>query len=187
MSRRNDYFRTISRKKPAKTPFYFTLCDSLIEEFRKRTGEKDYFEYFGMPFRSVSLKPSYSPPDYSEYFKDLEPVDEINEWGVGYVRGSMYHFRRIVPPMGRFEDPGQVWSFPLPDILADYRWEGMAERIAELKRKNDDISEIARKLRKARCEHVGRWYGVASLVPCSARRKPIAGSGAFCARERADS
>ena len=29
-----------------------------------------------------------------------------------------------------------MWSFPLPDILADYRWEGIEEQVAELKRQD---------------------------------------------------
>ena len=123
-------------ERPERTPFYFTLCDSLVEEFERRSGEKNYFDFFDMPFRAVSLKPSRNPPDYSEYFTDSGPVDEISEWGVGYIRGSMYHFRRMVAPMKEFEDPVQVRSFPLPDILESYRWEGLAEQIAELKRKD---------------------------------------------------
>ena len=132
-SRREDFFRSVRLERPARTPFYFTLCDSLIEEFERRSGKRNYFDYFGMPFRAVSMEPTRNPPDYSPYFEDLQPVDEINEWGVGYIRGSQYHFRRMVAPMKSFEDPGRVWSFPLPDVLEQYRWEGFTERIEELK------------------------------------------------------
>ena len=135
-SRREDFFRSVHLERPAKTPFYFTLCDSLIEEFERRHGKQNYFDFFDMPFRALSLKPTRNPPDYSRYFEDLQVVDEINEWGVGYIRGSRYHFRRMVSPMKNFEDPSQVWRFPLPDILYDYRWEGFAERIGELKSKD---------------------------------------------------
>jgi uroporphyrinogen decarboxylase len=135
-SRREDFFRSVRLERPAKTPFYFTLCDSLIAEFEKRTGKRDYFDYFDMPFRPVSLQPSRNIPDYSRYFENLQPVDETNEWGVGYIRGSQYHFRRMVSPMQAFEDPQQVWSFPLPDVLDDYRWQGFAERIGELKKRD---------------------------------------------------
>jgi uroporphyrinogen decarboxylase len=136
VSRREDFFRTVRLEPPEKTPFYFTLCDTLIEEFRRRSGQTDYFAFFDMPFRALSPRPSQHPPEYRQYFADLGPVDEINEWGVGYLRGSEYHFRRMVPPMKQFEHPDQVWSFPLPDILEDYRWEHLPERIAELKSKD---------------------------------------------------
>jgi uroporphyrinogen decarboxylase len=135
-SRREAFFRSVRLERPAKTPFYFTLCDSLIEEFERRNGKQDYFDFFDMPFRAVSLEPTRNPPDYSRYFENLPPVDEINEWGVGYIRGSRYHFRRMVSPMKGFEDPAQVRGFPLPDILEDYRWEGFAERVGELKGKD---------------------------------------------------
>lgn len=135
-SRREDFFRSARLEPPAKTPFYFTLCDSLIGEFEQRHGKQDYFEYFDMPFRAVSLEATRNPPDYSMYFEELQPVDEISEWGVGYIRGSQYHFRRMVHPMSSFEDPDQVRSFPLPDVLDDYRWQGFAGRIGELKEKD---------------------------------------------------
>ena len=135
-SRREDFFRSIDLQPPAKTPFYFTLCDSLIAEFESRTGKRDYFDYFDMPFRAASVEPTRNPPDYSMYFEDLQPVDEISEWGVGYIRGSRYHFRRMVHPMSGFEDPDQVRLFPLPDILDDYRWKGFAERIGQLKERD---------------------------------------------------
>jgi uroporphyrinogen decarboxylase len=135
-SRREDFFRSLRLERPAKTPFYFTLCDSLIREFERRHGERDYLDYFDVPFRAVSVEPTRKPPDFSSYFEDLQPVDEINEWGVGYIRGSQYHFRRMVSPMKAFVDPEQVRSFPLPDVLEDYRWRGFAERIGELKERD---------------------------------------------------
>ena len=135
-SRRKDFFRSVRLERPVKTPFYFTLCDSLIEEFDRRHGKRDYFDFFDMPFRDVSPQPSQHPPDYSRYFEDLQAVDDINEWGVGYIRGSQYHFRRMVSPMKSFEDPDQVWSFPLPDVLEDYRWQVFAGRIGELKERD---------------------------------------------------
>jgi uroporphyrinogen decarboxylase len=134
--RREDFFRSVRRERPIRTPFYFTLCDSLIEEFERRNGTQDYFDFFDMPFRSVSLEPTRNPRDYSPYFRNLQPVDEINEWGVGYIRGSAYHFRRIVSPMKEFEDPAQVWSFPLPDVLEEYRWRGFAAEVEALKQRD---------------------------------------------------
>ena len=135
-SRREDFFRSLRLEPPAKTPFYFTLCDSLIEEFASRHGRLDYFDHFDMPFRALCPEPTRNPPDYGMYFEELPPVDEINEWGVGYIRGSQYHFRRMVHPMSSFEDPEQVWSFPLPDVSEDYRWQGVAGRIGELKERD---------------------------------------------------
>ena len=34
--------------------------------------------------------------------------------------------------MQEFTSPAQVEAFPLPDRLADYRWEGVAERIQKI-------------------------------------------------------
>jgi uroporphyrinogen decarboxylase len=38
--------------------------------------------------------------------------------------------------MTRFDEPAQVWAFPQPDILDEYRWEGFAEEVEELKRRD---------------------------------------------------
>ncbi len=37
--------------------------------------------------------------------------------------------------MEHFTSPDQVWNFPLPDVLEDYRWEGMDKKVGEIKEK----------------------------------------------------
>lgn len=136
MGRREDFSKTVSRQKPEEVPFNFEFCQSLQDEFYRRIGEGDYHEYFDMPFRTVNPKASKNVPDYTAYFNDLKNIDYIDEWGVGHIKGGLAHFSRMVPPMQQFQDPEQIFKFPLPDILADYRWEGVAEKIQELRNKD---------------------------------------------------
>ena len=132
MGRREDFYRTVGKQRPNQIPFHFRLCDSLVQTFRRRTGKEDYYEYFDIPFREVSIKPSLHVPDYSKYHQ-AKKIDFIDEWGVGYIKGALAHFTSMVPPMEGFTDPQQVLEFPLPDVLAEYRWEGMEEKIKALK------------------------------------------------------
>lgn len=142
MGRRDDFFKTINHIKPEKALYYFTMCESKIEEFKKKTGQEDYFTYFDMPIRPVMPNNTKLENDYRKYFKNLGHVDYINEWGVGHVKGKTeesFHFTKMVSPMQNFTTPEEVLSFPLPDVLAEYRWDGLKEKVKKIK-ENDLIA-----------------------------------------------
>lgn len=111
------------------------MCESQIENFIRKTGrtDGDYMSYFDMPVRLVNNLPSKYPVDYSEYFTDLPEDAVIDEWGIAYKPGSLAHFSKMIHPMESFTTPEEVWNFPLPDVLADYRWEGFGDRVRKVK------------------------------------------------------
>ncbi len=127
MTPRENLIRAVKRNNPEYVPMYFCLCPSLKEEFKKRTGKTDYLEYYNMPIRYVGLKESNNPIDYTPYFEGLEEYSYIDEWGIGHKYGSIAHFTKFIHPMANFITPEQVLNFPVPDVLEDYRWEGMKE------------------------------------------------------------
>ncbi len=133
MNNRENFFNAIHGKPFEKVPFMLDLCTSLQEEFSRQYNTRDFESLFGCPFTRAELNPSKHPVDYTKYFQELGQVDRIDEWGVGYRNGSVAHFATFVSPMSLFETPEEVWDFPLPDMLADYRWEGVAEHIRSLK------------------------------------------------------
>ena len=130
---RENFLRAMRREDPAYIPVYFQLCPSLLEEFRLRTGQTDYEEYYQFNMRTFRLPPTQHPNDYSKYHKNLKPGAYIDEWGVGHEPGSVGHFNRMVGPMADFDEPQQVWDFPLPDMLADYRWEPLFQKVQDCK------------------------------------------------------
>lgn len=132
---RENFYRTVKKQKPERVPFNLELCESLLNDFYRRTGIRDYREFFGIPFRFVGLAPSRNLPNYAPYFQGLT-IDSISEWGVGQQKGKLAHFSKMIPPMERFESPEQVWEFPLPDILAGYRWEEVNEKVLDLKNRD---------------------------------------------------
>lgn len=136
MTRRENFFRAVRREDPKEVPFFFTLCDSLIETFRAKHGGDDYFGYYNMPFRTVKIKPTQHKHDFSKYFEGWADVDEITEWGLGLKHGSRYHFTAFIGGMEKLETVEEIERFPMPDILADYRWDGVSGQIEKLKKQD---------------------------------------------------
>lgn len=136
MNNRENFFNVMRGKTFERVPFMLDLCTSLQEKFSEQYGTDNFESLFGCPFTRVELNPTCYPVDYTPYFRELGSVDYIDEWGVGYRRGSVAHFASFISPMSLFESPEQVESFPLPDILADYRWDGVVEKIETLKKQD---------------------------------------------------
>lgn len=132
MTDRENLLRALRRDGPERVPFCFSLCPSLERKFREATGAKDYMAHFGMPLRYVDILPSDHPADYAPYYRSLPPGAVVDEWGVASVPSGNEHFVRMLHPMAGFTSPEQVRAFPMPDVLADYRWKGFAERVARV-------------------------------------------------------
>jgi uroporphyrinogen decarboxylase len=135
MNRRENLIRALKRQNPEYVPYCFDLCRSLVETFKKKTGAEDYLEYFDLPTRGVDILASKHIVDYSRYFPDLPDGAYIDEWGIGHLPGSVHHFEKMLHPMERLSSPEQIRDFPMPDVLDDYRWEGMNKRVKEIQEK----------------------------------------------------
>ena len=135
MNNRENMLAALRRRKADHVPFYFQLCPSLIEEFKKRTGAEDHEEYYGFDMRTFTYTPTAHQNDYTGYFGRLKPGTTIDEWGVAYEPGSVAHFTKFLHAMADFDDPDQVWEFPMPDILEDYRWEPVYKGVEECKKR----------------------------------------------------
>ncbi|MBQ4562304.1 MAG: hypothetical protein IJA55_08275 [Clostridia bacterium] len=131
MTPRENLLAALRRQNPERVPFYFELCPSLKEEFKAKTGADNYEEYYDFDARTFTYTPTQHQNDYSEYFPRLKPGTTVDEWGVAFEPGSVAHFTKFLHAMEDFVDPSEVWDFPMPDILEDYRWEGMKERVDE--------------------------------------------------------
>jgi uroporphyrinogen decarboxylase len=132
MTNRENFFAAIKGEKHERTPYYLFMCDQLRDKLKNEKNVDSYEEYFDIPFRSARIKPSKHPVDYSKYYKGKD-VDYIGEWGDGHKYGSIEHFTHFIPCMNEMETLEEIWEFPLPDVLADYRWEGAKEEVARLK------------------------------------------------------
>jgi len=132
MTERENFIRVIKRQNPSHVPFYFEFCPSLYEKFKQKTGQTDYNEYYQFPIRYLTLPPTRLEHDFTKYFDKLAPGVFFDEWGVGYEPRDFEHFTIFLHAMENFTTPEEVMAFPLPDLLADYRWEELERQIRQL-------------------------------------------------------
>lgn len=132
LSHRENFFRIMEGRDFERFPLFFSLCDRLKQRLRDERGVEDPDAYYGLPFAFAGPAPSRFPVDYTPYFEGKH-VDYIGEWGDGHRYGGVEHFTHYIPCMDTFETPEEVWAFPLPDVLADYRWENTAAEVEALK------------------------------------------------------
>ena len=140
MTNRDNILRALRRQQPVKVGFDFVLSPALLDEFRRRTGREDYQEYYHFPLRCIELDATRLKTDYTRFFDALpagtRPLDWNPEWGIMGAPGPTAHFQEMLHPMAKFEEVGQVNAYPWPDWLADYRWEQVPARVAELKERD---------------------------------------------------
>ena len=135
MSLRDEYIKTIRREQDAPVPYFFCLCQTLVEHFRLKYGHTDYRKEYQIPLKEIFLKPTRLDPKkiYDGYLTAEDKKGVVTEWGICLEPSSVAHFTHMVGPLRNSESPRDVERFPLPDFLEDYRWEGVEEKIAEQK------------------------------------------------------
>ena len=109
-----------------------------MEVYRRKTGATVApDEYFDFDTRSVDLNPTRKTADFRRFFRRPAAAHAtFDEWGCGSVPGSMEHFVEYkFHPLQSAATADDVRAFPWPDVTADYRYEGLAERIAEYHRR----------------------------------------------------
>lgn len=135
MTNRENFFALMRGQTFERVPYILTMCDQLKKKLLEQRGAEDFWEYYQVPIRYAGIAPTRHPIDYSRYYEGRD-IDYFIEWGDGHKHGSVEHFTHFVPCMDTFETPEQVYAFPLPDVLADYRWENSAAEVAALKEKD---------------------------------------------------
>lgn len=144
MTPRERVLAAFRREEPDKVPKTASFCPALLERFRKETGAKNPDDYFEIELRRVWLGPTRRQTDFSPFLpaEQLPPGrSRVNEWGVGWVRGSVHHFEDMVHPMSSFTKLEEFEAYPYPDVDQPYRYEKTAELVE--KRHARDLAVIA--------------------------------------------
>jgi uroporphyrinogen decarboxylase len=136
MNNRENVLRALRRQQPQRVPFEFVLCPYHFEQFKARSGHKDYMEYYGFPIRYIDLNPTRRNTDFSVFYDNLPknamPLNWNPEWGVMGTQGSIAHFQEMLHPMASFSDAGQIHDYPFPDFAEEYRWDGFELKVAQV-------------------------------------------------------
>lgn len=153
---RDRLLMTLAHKKADKTPQSGWWTPTSLKVFNEKTGADDPAEYFGYEAREVfgRLEKTAEIKEFTKYFPDdmkfeYQPFHEfygsyftaskatiptlkarIDEWGVGYVSGELFHFTQMQHPMKAFSSVKEVEEYPFPEIV-DSRL--LADEVVRLK------------------------------------------------------
>lgn len=141
MNLREKYLETLRREKDRPVPYFFCLCQTLVKKFREQHGHVDYRDYYDIPLREVFLNPTRLDPKKTfERYISPEEKDPVTEWGIVLRQGGEEsHFTQMEGPLENRRNTSDVLGLPLPDFLEDYRWKGVPEKIASMKKQGKII------------------------------------------------
>lgn len=141
---RDRVLTALSRKRPDKTPRAGWWTPTTLGIFHANTGADDPAEYFGYEAREVfgKLEKTTEISEFVKYFPDdikfeYQPFHEyydthftaakaaanptrsawVDEWGIGYLSGELFHFTRMLHPMKGFTSIKEIESYPFPEIV----------------------------------------------------------------------
>jgi uroporphyrinogen decarboxylase len=129
MNPRERVLAALNRRVPDKAPRLFSLTPPKLAEFRQRTGATDPADYFDFEVRYVHIGPTRLQTDFQPYLGELPPGAWVNEWGIGHVPGALYHFEDYIHPLRHATTAEDVHRYPVPDVSAAYRYEGLADEV----------------------------------------------------------
>lgn len=134
MTPRENILRALRRQNPDYVPWGMDLCETLVKKLQEERGVQDFYTYYQLPYRYVGLRPTRLTGQYHAYYPTGALPDNatIDEWGIGHVPAGLAHFSSMKHPMEKFSTAKEVWDFPAPDFLEEYRWEGVAEQIRQI-------------------------------------------------------
>jgi uroporphyrinogen decarboxylase len=127
MTPRECVLAALRREEPDRVPVNASFSPAIKDRFRQETGSENPAEYFGMEMRGLGRGPTRRATDFSAYHSEIAPGrSRIDEWGVGWIRGSVHHFEDMSHPMASFTKLDQFERYPYPDVDAPYRYEKAA-------------------------------------------------------------
>ena len=127
MTQREKTLAVIRRQATGFIPFTFGLCPSKAEEFTKKYGTGDYYEYYDMPYNWVGAAYKGNS-DFTRYFDDHEKLIIASDWGTGRRLGDVEHFSHVVSPLKNASSLDDFKSYPYPDV-ALYNWDEVKENV----------------------------------------------------------
>ncbi len=139
MTERENLLHLLRKEGYEKIPVEFSLCPSLVERFRKETGnpDGDYMEYFGMPWRHVG---GLIPEDeeisrFLPYHGEINDHTTIDEWGVGHESTpTSMHMTKMHHPLENAESVEEIQAYPIP-IYTEKKNGWVKEKVTKLQKR----------------------------------------------------
>ena len=138
MDSRERVITAFRRQPPDRVPAvlygelvgYVPAINELLE---KNCGGKSTNDYFNFDITSFPIKPPEKEQGFSRYLQADENTT-VDEWGVGWKRGSYLHYFSILHPL-EGADFKTIEEYPFPDLDQEYRYEDAAEKVREIHEK----------------------------------------------------
>lgn len=134
MTSRERVLTALRHAVPDLVPVDLSLTEPFLELARQRLDGADPWDHFDVDVRAAPLNPTRKQTDFRVYFDDLPDDAVCTEWGVAQVPHGFWHYLENRHPLAGFTSPADLESYPFPDFDAGYRYDGLAERVAELHR-----------------------------------------------------
>ena len=135
MTKRDNIVKILRRRGGTHIPFDLYFAPKLQHEFEEIHGTGDVAAVYDFDHREVGLRPSRIKLDFSKYYegRDLGEGYYLDDRGVAHEPGSIEHFTHYVSPLaGSATTLKDIEDYPMPDESAPYRYEGLADRVANI-------------------------------------------------------
>lgn len=118
MTARERLTRALGRDRPDRVPMFFSFTPALDEEFERRTGAKasEYQDHFCFAMRSLEPKGLVRADTRRDDGGRVETGVRVDEWGIGYRRGSLFHFEEILNPLRGAAGAKDIERYPFPSV-----------------------------------------------------------------------
>jgi len=134
MTPRERVIAALRHEEPDKVPKEMGFTPAVEQMLKERTGADDLLEHFGVEMRGIGPNDTNRDLEvYRRYYSNLKEGATLDEYGVAYEPGDFHHFTHTVAPMQHFTSLREFEAYPMPDIMDDYRYDGVAEEIADIK------------------------------------------------------
>ena len=91
-------------------------------------------EYFGCDILQFITLPTKNLNDYSGYFEQIPENGILNEWGILRIVDQNSGAEHRIGPLRNASSLSEIDRYPLPDVDADYRWEGLLAQVETAKK-----------------------------------------------------
>lgn len=129
---RERFLAALNRENPDRVPKNADFTPQALKTFQENSGVEMPSEYFGFEARYLNLNPTIKEMNFDPYLGELPFGSTVDEWGVGEIPAHLYHLTQMVHPMRNFSSVAEIEAYPFPDIDADYRYVGLAEKVAAI-------------------------------------------------------
>jgi uroporphyrinogen decarboxylase len=119
MTPRENILKALRREGFESVPVDFVLCQSQIENFRKKFGHDDYETHFGLCHRSFEMNVQRNYTFGPDHFKrEVLPESTVfDEYGIGHSKGSAaaFHMTRMHHPL-KGAGLNEIMDYPYPTV-----------------------------------------------------------------------